>query len=153
MLSGFACPRARSFMSMWLPPRAVVSIRRSVHGGSSLAEGKSCAAAAGTPRRPLAGKLDGIDAAPTPTCRLVPRCRQRDGLDSARGSPGGTVWQVTGGCDCVLSPSEATEDLGGRPLARPYGAVDRPVRDCTWRRPPPSRARGSRRVPERETRL
>src|SRR5438093_7855730 len=26
-------------------------------------------------------------------------------------------------------PSEAIEDLGGRPLARPYGAVDRPVRD------------------------
>src|SRR5438094_7931308 len=25
--------------------------------------------------------------------------------------------------------SEAIEDLGGRPLARPYGAVDRPVRD------------------------
>src|SRR2546427_12938191 len=129
MLSGFACPRARSVMSMWLPPRAVVSIRRSVHGGSSLTEGKSCAAAAGTPRRPLAGKLDGIDAAPTPTCRLVPRCRQRDGLDSARGSPGGTVWQVTGGCACVLYASAATGNVGGRPIARTYGGVDRPERE------------------------
>src|SRR5882724_282517 len=29
----------------------------------------------------------------------------------------------------LSAPSEAIEDLGGRPLARPYGAVDRPVRD------------------------